>query len=465
MAAITDLTVESTAPTVVEVDWTDNGEVNTLYRAPYGGAYSSLATVTGLATYSNTTAVAATRYQYKITSGVSGDSNVDDVVAQTCATDTKEPEDLALPSFEGDEQQDDLLNQMARDLESFVNTRLTGADSCEICPSNGAITIDCSRCTDFNVNVTEDINSISMVNCGGDGGVSGGEGSINFQIPPNTTRKICGFPQTFGFEGGECFTSPGVSGGTAGKTCHVGFARYAFIGVAVQTVIGCGRTSGAPGTGGPGGGGGATCACSPTTPGQLTLKCCTTDCSLTCATTKSLKLIACGGMPFTVGKAYTWAVTGGLTMAVSTDGRSATITPPTNSGSGVSGNAYRSCGQRVSDIAACNVGVELGGAHYGCNDQFLTGSSGAQCGSLGTTTYMCCGGTASPCTTCTLPSCGADGAPGTYVQAHPGAGETADLRTAQMITDGCNPCGLAVDGKVVTVTDALGVSVSKTLQT
>ena len=124
MAAITDLTVESTAPTVVEVDWTDNGEVNTLYRAPYGGAYASLATVTGLATYSDTTAVTATRYQYKITSGVSGDSNVDDVVAQTCATDTKEPEDLALPSFAGDEQQDDLLNQMARDLESFVNTRV-----------------------------------------------------------------------------------------------------------------------------------------------------------------------------------------------------------------------------------------------------------------------------------------------------------------------------------------------------
>ena len=465
MAAITDLAVESTAPTVVEVDWTDNGEVNTLYRAPFGDAYSSLATVTGLATYSNTTAVAATRYQYKITSGVSGDSNVDDVVAQTCTTDTKEPEDLTLPSFDGDEQQDDLLNQMARDLESFVNIRLMGADPCEICPSNGAITIDCSRCTDFNVNVTEDINSISMVNCGRGGG---GGGAINFQIPPNTNRKICGFHQSFGFEGGECssvFGDGGVNGGTLGKVCRTAYLVIGPLGhlVAIPGGTSCGKLVGGLGTGG--GGGGAACDCLPTTVGQLTLACCTTDCSLTCATTKSLKLIACGGMPFTIGKAYTWAVTGGLTMVVSTNGRSATITPPTNSGSGVSGNAYRSCGQRVSDIAACNVGIELGGAHYGCNDQFLTGSSGAQCGSLGTTTYMCCGGTPSPCTTCTLPSCGATGAPGEYVQAHPGAGETADLRTAQMITDGCNPCGLAVDGKVVTVTDALGVSVSKTLQT
>lgn len=183
MAAIADLTVESTAPTVVEVDWTDNGETNLLKRAPYGGAYSTLATVTGLATYSDTTAVTETRYQYKINSGVSGDSNVDDVVAQTCAADSNEPEELTLPAFQGDTQQDDLLNQMARDLESFVNVRLAGADPCEICPSSGAITIDCSRCTDFNVAVTEDINSISMVNCDG-----GGDGTMNFKVPPNVTR-------------------------------------------------------------------------------------------------------------------------------------------------------------------------------------------------------------------------------------------------------------------------------------
>ena len=458
MAAITDLTVESTAPTVVEVDWTDNGEVNTLYRAPFGGAYTSLATVTGLATYSNTTAVAATRYQYKITSGVSGDSNVDDVVAQTCATDTKEPEDLALPSFEGDEQQDDLLNQMARDLEGFVNTRLAGADPCEICSSNGAITIDCSRCSDFNVAMTEDINSISMVNCDG-----GGDGTMNFHVPTGTTRCICGFPQTFGFEGGECLTQCASGGtGAAGKTFLVGFTRTANGPQAKPFPLGT------PTTGSGGGGAGATCQCSPTTPGQLTLKCCTTDCSLVCATTKSLKLIACGGMPFTVGKAYTWAVTGGLTMVVSSDGRSATITPPTNSGSGVSGNAYRSCGSRVSDTATCDNPIELGGRYYGCNDQDTGPVTGPQCGSTGSTTYICCGSSTVPivCASCTaLSQCVGDGAPGAHIQASgAGVGEVADERTAQMITDGCNPCGLATDSKVVTVTDALSVSVSKTLQ-
>ena len=464
MAAIADLTVESTAPTVVEVDWTDNGEVNTLYRAPFGGAYTSLATVTGLATYSNTTAVTETRYQYKITSGVSGDSNVDDVVAQTCATDTREPEDLTLPSFEGDEQQDDLLNQMARDLEGFVNTRLANPDPCATCVTNGAITIDCSRCTDFNVTVTEDINSVSIVNCGGSGDSRGGEGSINFHIPPNTTRKICGFPQTFGFEGGECFDLPGVSGGTAGKTCHVGFMRIPFIGVEAIPPIGCGRLSGSPGSGG--GGGGTACDCLPSTPGQLTLACCTTNCSLACATTKSLKLIACGGMPFTVGKAYTWAVTGSLTMVVSADGRSATVTPPTNSGSGVAGEAYRVCCERVSDIAACNVGIESGGANMGCDDIFETGAGDAACTSAAGSAD-CCGGTCTLCTT--LPACTSSGSGGPvdmqgFAQTHGASCVTTDTRTAQMITDGCNPCGLAVNTKVVTVTDALSVSVSKTLQ-
>jgi hypothetical protein len=34
-----------------------------------------------------------------------------------------------------------------------------------------------------------------------------------------------------------------------------------------------------------------------------------------------------------------------------------------------------------------------------------------------------------------------------------------DKRTAQMITDGCNPCGLQA-GSTVTVTDSLGTQVT-----
>lgn len=344
-------------------------------------------------------------------------------------------EALGLPRFSGSESDTTLLNDMAQQLESIINEKALKNAACQICPTNGAVILDCQECKDFDVVATSDINSITMLNC------DSGDGTVNILVPPNTSRCICGWPETFGFEGGECFDGC-VSGGTnpAGRTFTFPFQGTSR-GPQAKGLPGAGT----PTTGGGGAGGGGACACSPTMAGTLTLVCCTAACSIDCASTKILKLRACGGVP-----PYTWASTGNEIIESSgADNEQATITPPANPGSGVAGNAYYQYGYD-SIIVFPNDLIEIRRKASGCNDQET-----AACGVLGTVLRT---GTCS-----TNPYTNDCGVSGIICDNNAVCSQdTCDVRTQAMIDAGCAPCGIS-SGKVITVTDSIGTSASKTL--
>jgi hypothetical protein len=216
---------------------------------------------------------------------------------------------------------------------------------------------------------------------------------------------------------------------------------------------------------------------------ELTLKCCTSNCSMSCFSTRSLTLKVCGGVgPYTFEHTGSVKLKKGVTGTeedeITTDRRDANpqinVVPPTNSGSAVSGEAY----QLV--IGSCNCGHSGGSDHacgrtgyaYGCNDQSL-GADATPPGSGGTFVWVdhtcscstheghalaapACAGVASAV------SCGTH-CTSANEQCHKEYGALEDVRTAQMILDGCVPCGVN-QGATVTVTDAAGVSVSITLR-
>src|SRR3990167_4479773 len=211
--------------------------------------------------------------------------------------------------------------------------------------------------------------------------------------------------------------------------------------------------------GGPGGG----CVCS-STDGSLKIVCCGTGgCAFDCSPTSNpqgiMVLGACGGEP-----PYIWSLVkaGGGTIAASGSNQ-ATLTKPANTGSGEAGDAYTTEIFAVGFASSC-VSDASAGVEYGCNDQVTAAchlralkcgvcDDSAKCSGTGDT---CTGGGCQDgliamidgnetCATCS------------------GTGTTCDLRTPGMIAAGCNPCKAAMAGTVVTVTDSLGVSVSKTI--
>ena len=371
------------------------------------------------------------------------------VTTQACQSDLDtiaNADALGLPRFSGGEGDAQNLNIMAQQLEATINERALKDAKCQICPTNGAVILNCQDCNDFMIMATEDINSISMLNC------DKGDGTIDVYIPPNTTRKICGWPETFGFEGGECFDGS-ISGGTnpAGRVYsfpYQGTNRGAQIkgpgGTGVRTA------------GGGGSGGGGACACTQSPAGTLTIVSCTAGSSMGCSgSNPHLDLKVCGGVP-----PYSWSTTGG-TMS-GTEGNGITLTSPANTGSGVAGIAYTSEVFAVG-YGQCNQNASVG-TDYGCNNQVINpcGYRLLICGPC--TNSAKCSGSGDLC----APGGCNDGLKamidGNEACATCGSGgTTCDLRSAQMITDGCNPCGTAMPGKVVTVTDSLGTSVSKTI--
>jgi hypothetical protein len=304
--------------------------------------------------------------------------------------------------------------------------------------------IDC-ECEYVEVVVDQDINSISVLNCEDKGT------DVDFIIPPDTTRRIGGWPRGIGFTGDEGFTSP-ISGGDSGRIINEYLSRALNInqasGRSKPGVTTQGSKSGGPSTTSSG------CQCIPGTNGALTIKVCKIDGSanngnsLNCAdATQGAKLVVCGGRG-----PYTWSKTGDVELS-DTGGGTINVTPPANSGSAVSGVAY---GVDHFSCNACTGGgtgddcasiTHLRGIEYGCDDAQSACSAGINpCGSYtGTAADFddCC-----PPTVCTAGDCDGVGAGG-IVQG------PCDKRTAQMIADGCNPCGVQ-SGATVSVTDDLG---------
>ena len=455
MAAPTAVFVESNSITTATLYWTYGGAAAiSVWRSTDGVTYAEATSASlndrvlaGTTTYVNTGLAAETRYWYKLSDDLGATfSSVVTVVTHTCPGSMGGDNELSLPRFSDDVNATIDLNNMAERIEQVLIGRVLNPGECIVCPTNGAVVIDCSDgCQKFLIVADEDINSISINGCN--------EAPLEIEVilPANTTREICGFPAGFGFGGDECRQMPWVTGSTGGSIQVTG---------GNSSTGSRGRpsynrpTGGGSGGGGAGGGG---CTCTPVN-GGLTIKCCTANCSLTCGSTKELKLVVCGGKG-----PYNWSRTGSVSLKGATSpaaastatGTTITVTPPANTGSAEAGTAYvkygGDCGvggsggscNRVDGASVPSIGVFT--ETHGCNDQIIAACSEtaaiARTGQCGTANTSIGGANCGSVAICqTAGSCSG----------------SCDSRSAAMIAAGCAPCGSS-SGNTVSVTDTNGV--------
>jgi len=472
MAQATDVRVEATSQTSVTLRWTDAGSATEqIYRSTDGSSY---ALVTGVApsagSYEDTGLTVGTKYWYKL-SNTAGSSfgSVVTVYTHACASNAAAPTDTSLPRA-GDEVTADQFNELAQKVENGL-VRLQSPDgrTCVACITDGALVLNCidyAGCDQVTVNVDQDINSISLPDC------DNAQVDIQFIIPPNTTRKIGGWPKGIGFTGDEGFQAP-ISGGASGRFVNE------FINRSLNVNSKSGKSKSGTATAGTAAGGlsrrvNGGCTCIPGSSGELTIKTCTlaganqTTNSLNCSGTKGMKLIACGGQG-----PYTWSKTGSAVLG-GTSGNSISVSPATNSGSGVAGNAYNMAvasgtdtpgGACITPAGTTRTCSGSGSCQtFGCNDQLLSTIAGLQpaccppgggsqgpCTGFGTTPCTNPGGTLGPC--CSEVTC--NGSTQQFQGNTSGTFPPIDTRSGAMISSGCVPCRLN-SGSTVTVTDALG---------
>lgn len=478
MAAPTTVRVEAESMTTTRLRWVYAGS-NTLaiYRSTDGVSYSRIDTVASTVTeYEDTGLTEATKYYYKISDdNASTFSSVVTVWTHSCVHSSGGQ--AAILPLAGDEVTPEVFNE----LSATVQSKLTRYESpsgkvCTACVSDGALVLNCLNydgCEEIEVVVDQDINSISLPDCN-DRAVD-----INFIIPANATRGICGWPRGIGFTGDECTRAP-VRGGSTGRSINE------FVDRSLNKNSKSGRSKPGNSTEGTRAGGqGRTygsCTCTPGSNGELTIKACTLSGgtnpsnSLGCAnSTQGMILAVCGGRG-----PYTWSTSGSVTLSKTT-GPSIRVTPPTNSGSGVAGTAYKKYGKYKAGSAGSCVTAYIESVH-GCNDAELSCSTNTcdpseVCTSGGNITSC----TPLPCVTCTFePAITCNGSGGQCATPCDSAntnckicqsnctsvarGTTVcDKRTAGMVSNGCNPCGVQ-SGTVVTVTDAAGNSTTITIK-
>ena len=458
MAAPTDVRVEAVSPNDATLYWTYGGASGVdVYRSTDGAIYTVVAnTAASALTFADTLLTGATKYWYKLSDDVGATfSSVVTVWAHLCYLVPGDGTDLNLPrSPVSPDQYDSAMDQ----LEGVLNNQLLSPTPCDICPDDGRVTLDCSSgCSEFWVDMTGDVNSISIIHCADGQGTQGPGATVHWRVPPSVTRKVCGWPKGMGFGGDECFRLS-VAGGSAGRTVSTGVG-----GSSKQ-----GATKGKPGPGGnpgsaSGGGGGGGCACTPGRNNSLAIKSCTANNSLSCSSTKRLSLLVCGG-----SGGYTWSNTGSVALSKAT-GVNTVVTPPTNSNPSEAGVAYSlgiesvGCGHSVGTIHV--VGNEW--AQYSCADAFTSCSTviggttqafafidpSCSCGTH--SGHVVSGGIATTVSCGTICSNACDCAKSN--------GNMQDRRTAGMIAAGCSPCGLNA-GATVTVTDSQGTAVTIVLR-
>lgn len=459
MAAPSNVRVEAQSLTSAVLRWSYSGSnFVEVYRSTDGSSYASITTdgnqiAPSTTSYTDSTLDSATKYWYKLTDDAGSTfSSVVTVYAMSCGSSASSGP-LQMPQATGDQPTADEFNELSQKVETGLNIfKSASGQTCVACISDGALVIDCINydgCDQIDVEVDQDVNSISMPNC------SDAIKQINFIVPPNTTRKICGFPAGMGFSGDECFQAP-ISGGSSGTT--MGVPTRGGDGKPSQSKTGV-RGGGSGG----GGGGGSGCTCVPGANGELTIKSCNANNSLNCSSTKSLRLLVCGGRG-----PYSWSRTGSIQLKGPTgspgstaSGISITVTPPTNSGSAVSGTAYQINGYSCTfcpNSHPCAISVSKR-VLYNCDDTVqVCGALSNVCGPTVPTDATCHDGGCSPgelpdCNPASCPDAGMGGL----------VTSSCDARTAGMISNGCNPCGLQA-GATVTVTDALGTQTTIVLR-
>lgn len=457
MAAPTNVRVEAESITSVTLRWSYAGTAPIqVYRSTDGVTYTALTTgivLPGTTEFTDTDLASATKYWYKL-SDDSGStfSSVVTVITHTCAGSTSQDTTQIIPRASGNTVDASTFNTLADRVETSL-TRFVSPDgkTCVACISDGALVIDCVNYTDcdtIEITTTENVNSISLPNC------ENNTFTLKFLVPPNTTVGVGGWPKGIGFTGDEGYRAP-LSGGLIGRT----FPEAIIRGMNENGMSGRSKpgisTAGTP-TGGLSRNTGS-CTCTPGSNGELTIKACTLSGgtnptnSLGCLNaSQGLYLLVCGGRG-----PYTWSNTGSVVRDKDT-GTKIKVTPPTNSGSGVAGTAYQITGYNCNacfstTCAAVAVDKKL---LIGCDDVVDT------CGDSSTTDACSPSIPAASSMKCHDGVCSA-GQPSCTVPACPDSGmgnlvtSACDARTAGMISNGCNPCGVQA-GATVSVTDALG---------
>ena len=477
MAAPTSVTVEAQSMTTTVLRWAYSGTVQVrVHRSTDNVSFSEVTATNsvsrvdpGTTEFIDIDLAAGTKYYYKLSEDGASFSSTVSTYTHFCA-DQNAGKAFYLPRFDqGQEDQSSRLNDMAERVEAALgNNTFPGA--CIVCPADGAVVIDCTDgCNSFLVVADTDINSFTINRCGSI------EPVVDVYVPPGTTVGVCGFPPGYGFTGNECTESP-ISGGDDGRTLRFGSGGPAGgAGGAGGSTPGLPKSGSANGGSG-GGAGGTSCECVPGRNNELTLKCCTADCSLGCGGSNELVIKVCGGIgpyAFTQTGSVEFKQADGSTSTTQTvDPKKAAsqvkVVPPENSGSGESGTAYRKDYVSCSSCSATPGQCSGTGQHYvpvsdlyGCNDQFLSTTNTSNCSdgfpaTLPVTTFTSCPslGLPTPAVTGSNPPVCAGGACVRH---------DCDVRTAGMISAGCRPCGVQ-SGDVITVTDSTGVSVSITVK-
>jgi hypothetical protein len=463
----TNVRVEATGQGSTKLRWDYDAVADVgIYRSTDGSSYSLVTTVDNLIEeYDDTGLANKTKYWYKLSDDVGSTfSSVVTVVTHVIRSKHQGNASRFAPGLDGDFALTTVGGAVANEI-----TSQTQSQPCGLCIVDGAIVIDCtSGCDWFQVVVDQDINSISLLGCDDCP-------NVDFVIPPDTERGICGWPSGCDYFGDECFQGP-IPGGPNGRTAKTNGLSY-------------------DGYGPPPGLSPSDCQCPPST--ELSIKCCEDSCVLDCADNSSVRLRACGGLA-----PYEWSVTGSATLSSSTGTRT---TVSVNQSGGTPGQAAFLINGMMRaqwyDNGNCGGGGNLGegtissllrGTVVDCFGD-PTGGTSTGLTSLSATIDRCGGGTGN----LTLPDASihsqvgfplhqADVTVSIHIASSPSLaneyngsatlGQTAvstfednpltpstiDLRTQDMIDDGCVDCS-DLGEILVTLTDAAGVSVSESL--
>jgi hypothetical protein len=321
--SIENLRAYAKSDTEIVLRWADEDEIDVdVYRSIDDITYTLVEAVDGSELeFIDSELEAGIRYYYKLTQD-DGDTytSVVSTFTHTCANVSSVPLH-SVPRFDGVEQQPDRLNDLAARVEQNLNqTTFVGSsspsplDQCDACIVEGRLILDCSLgCDSFRVEATEDISSISVIGCGSCP-------PVDFIIPANVTRLICGWPVNCDYEGDECFDGP-ISGGPNGRIAKTNGLSYSPGGGFLTNQCPCSLVSG------------------------LNIKCCSKVCEFSCAAQNSIKLKACGGRA-----PYTWEVTENGLLSNATGQTTTVRIAPVN--------------PNTAGVGYARVGVRMWSGHY-----------------------------------------------------------------------------------------------------
>ncbi|KKL75015.1 hypothetical protein LCGC14_2059120 [marine sediment metagenome] len=198
-------------------------------------------------------------------------------------------------------------------------------------------------------------------------------------------------------------------------------------------------------SGGGSGGGAATCPCTPDNGSDLTVVVCA---ELNCEDeSPNIQITVCGGTA-----PYQWSISGGegspSGVQSGTNNRNVKVTAPDRTD--VTGSAYRN-GLSVTNPGSCpNAAFDCANV-VGCDDVEISGCAGPVSIPGSSFAVVCVtGGVCDAFTDCAPCGTACSGFP---------VGDPVDVRTQQMIDDGCLPCGISMEGLNITVEDAVGDTV------